>query len=286
VAGDQLINVVDAATPPDYARLPRSVKVVLGYVGQYGCTPHVWSTDEARRRMGAWAPIWVPPQRRMTAETGKRAAQAALHAVAQYDYPHGGPVFFDIERHGYDADPAGARAALSAFRALLAQDGRWRGIGYGPVESGARWVAKWVTVRPDSLPAGWAGQQWHGATHGGVDLSVFRPAVFHAILNHNNEDGASVLDKDDKQWLVKQLGTLQHNLGGRVDALRTGTLGHDSYPANLRDMLAKLDDIDAQLKGDGGAVINIDALATSLAGKLGPDLAGQLVAALAAKLSA
>lgn len=176
-----LLLAADASSPPDYSTLPPGVEVMLGYLGQMRCTPHVWSVQEvvaAQRRFRAFWPIWVPPQGTQSEASGRADARSMLSVLAHYPIPHNTPVFLDIERSSWDRSPAGARDAIAAWTDEFAAAGWRRAYGYAPLDASLGWVAHWTGVRPAELPAGWVGQQYEGSSaHPGYDLSVFRDTL-------------------------------------------------------------------------------------------------------------
>lgn len=177
-----LVKVADCAFPFDYSILPDDVVAILGYVGEYGNTPHCWSTQEvtaARNTGRIWCPIWVTPQRGLVQADGVHAAQGMVAALVQYHHPKHLPVFLDIEYASYHANPVGAMEAVQAWQLGMAAAG-WRdAIAYLPKEANAGWVADWTGVEPTSLPVGWRGKQYAGnVDHGRYDLSEFDSALF------------------------------------------------------------------------------------------------------------
>lgn len=174
------IVAADAATPPHLALLPRTVSVMMAYVGQRGETPHVWSAVECQHYRDAgkkvW-PIWVPPQDDFAQQYPADAA-AGLHLACQErDIPKLSPVFLDIEKHGWDADPAAASRYLAQWKVAMTRLGYRHPFGYLPLAAGRDWVAHWTGRPPASLPAGWVGQQYaNDLAAGAYDLSVFDPA--------------------------------------------------------------------------------------------------------------
>lgn len=177
-----LVKAADCAYPFDYSILPADVTVILGYVGGYGNTPHIWSTQEvqtARNSGRIWCPIWVPPQRGLTGTDGTNAAAGMVAALAQYGHPAYLPVFLDIEKGSYDASPAGANAAVRAWQNGMANHGWHTAIAYLPIEANTGWIADWTGIEPAALPVGWRGEQYAGNMgQGRYDLSAFMADVF------------------------------------------------------------------------------------------------------------
>jgi hypothetical protein len=286
---EKLLQAADAAEPFDYALLPKGVSVVLGYIGQAGETPHVWSTAEAghaRKTVGAWAPIWVPPQGAMRAEDGHVAGVAAVQALRQYDYPEHGPVFFDVEEHSYAANPAGALAAVEAFRQAVHAHGSYVGIGYLPAAAKQGWVAHWVKRKPATLPVSIAGQQWTNAKPGQpFDLSVFHPSVFAALTDPPKVDPVPT-EAVTQQYLVDQLRILQGNIEAHIDLLHSGGKDGKQWPRNVVSTYDLVATVNQTLNDHVGASLDVKALAADLASQLGTDVARAVVALLAKHLAA
>lgn len=283
-----LIDVVDAAFPFDYRLLGASVKVVLGYVGQYRETPHVWTQSEvdAVRKAGrVWAPIHTPPPGTLTADTGRQAANAMRSELAGYDYPAGGPVFLDIEAGSYFADPGGAKDCAGAWAAEMRSDGHDYAVPYLPLAAGIGWRAGWGGPKPTVLPPFIVGWQWRGAPTTGkpYDESVFDPAVFAALLG--TEDDDMPLNTADKAWIADQLETVQTGLAAKMTAYAWDSDPKNPMPAALVHLGAKLDETLAAIKAVPAGTVNVDTLAGELAVRLGPTLGAALVTALAAKLA-
>lgn len=283
-----LIDVADAAVPFTYSALPSAVKVVLGYIGEWGETPHVWSTqeaDSARRQVGAWAPIWCPPQGRMTADTGYLAADKAAAALPQYGYPLDGPVFFDVERSSWDADTDGAIGAIRAFKLRLRAHGYPLGIPYVTIDANTGWAAGWVPSRPTSLPPNLAGQQWSGNAYNGMcDLSVFHRSVFAALLDP--EDNDMPLDKDDKAWVVAQLAIVRADIMADIGKLHSGGPGKTpEWPKNVASVYDQVAKLAKASSGASGGAVDPEVLAAALAARLGPALGESVATALAKRLA-
>lgn len=286
---DKLVQTADAATPFDYAALPGTVKVILGYIGQAGATPYVWSTADAAKAkaaVGAWAPIWTPPQHDLSVDAGHRAAAGAIAALSQYDYPKGGPVFVDVERGTYDANPEQADGFIEAFQASMGLAGYGLAYPYAPEDYGRGWVAHWVPKMPTSLPPAYVGQQWKGnAFNGMCDLSVFRPAVFAALIT-TTEDDTVALTKDDKAWIVKQLATMRGDIIDHVDALHNGKAGKLNWPSNVAAVHEDTGAILKALSVTGLAPADIDAIAAAVAAKVGDTDAGLFLDEMSKRLKA
>lgn len=177
-----LVRVADASKPFDYAVLPDDVRTVLGYIGLYGYTPHIWSVPEVRAAREAglrWFAICTVPQRRLSAADGRAAAAWCLAKLPEYGYTPDMPVFLDIEYGAYLADPAGADACVTAWRDGMRAGGYRTAIPYLPLSAGYGWLAHWTGSAPATLPDGVAGVQYdHALADDAYDISVFRPEVF------------------------------------------------------------------------------------------------------------
>lgn len=283
-----LVSVADAAVPFDYGNLPAEVVAVLGYVGQSGAADHIWSTQDAaaaRKAVGAWAPIWVPPQDLFGRDEGARAAAGMIAVLPQYDVGSDCPVFLDVERGTYDAHPADVAAGIDRWYTGMTDAGYTNAHPYAPKDYGKGWIADWVTAQPTSLPADWVGQQWAGGAHGGeYDLSVFRRDIFAPILNGNG-GGDMALDKDDKAWIVKQLETFQGSVVTHVDKLHNGGSGAGAWPRNVVSVYDAVAELRKEVAGLSSGGVDTEALAHALATALGPDMAAEVVAALGKRLS-
>lgn len=285
----RLVIAADAAYPFDYTRLPPAVSVVLGYVGESGCTPHIWSTGEVaevRTTGRTWGPIIVPPQRALTGADGTHAAQTMIGTLPQYRYPAGAPVFLDIERASFDAAPAGAAAAVRAWRAGMSGAGWPDAFVYWPGQGPFTWRPDWTGKAPRRLPAGVAGVQYAGRVDGGrYDLSAFAPSVFAGLKIRGGTMSGAGLSKDDRAWLVAQLGTLQGNIDAHLQAIKAGAGGKWHYATNLDSIMRAITADQPGPAGRPATPVDVDTLAGALVDKVGPRLAADLVAALAAKLS-
>lgn len=174
-----LLHVADCAYPIPTAGYPKDLFAVAGYVG--GNTPHVWTASErdAIHNIGLrWWGIWTMPERALTAQDGIDAARGQVAAYNTIPYPKDAPALLDIEHSAYVANPAGAEAAVAAWRQAMNAAGWPVAVPYLPLVANHGWVAQWDNVRPDTLPAGWLGKQYGGETSPyALDLSVFDPSV-------------------------------------------------------------------------------------------------------------
>lgn len=231
-----LTDAVDAAYPFDLSVLPTSVRVVVGYLGPPGGTPHVWTREEvaAVEATGrAWWGVQVAPLRALTAADGAAAAQAAAARLAELGRAHRpDPVFYDVEYATWIADPAGARAAIAAFKSALPQAAaRLRPEAYEPAVGGTDWIARWDNTRPDTLPAGVVGVQYGAPSGGAYDLDVFDPSLLGGTML-DQTDIAAIKTMLDQQFLPEVATVLRQQLGqpaggaapnlGTIVALLTG----------------------------------------------------------------
>jgi hypothetical protein len=204
-----LVDAADAAYPFDYATLPPGVTRVLGYVGMPGHTPHMWTRLEVAAVHASgrdWHPIVTVPIRALTASDGLAAATCMITTLPGLGYAAGGPVFLDVERDAWLTDPAGARACIAAWGGMMAAHGWPTAVAYLPLAAGYGWVASWTDARPDTLPAGWEGQQYAGNAGGGAyDLSVFDPAIFADTGGLTMADVTDILDAVNKaSWDIRR----------------------------------------------------------------------------------
>lgn len=283
-----LVDVADTAFPFDYAKLPAGVVAVGGYVGASAETPHIWSTveaDEARRAVGAWFPIWVPPQGLMTDTTGRVAAAGMIATLPQYQVGKDCPMFLDVERSSADASLSGARDAISAFVFHMREAGYTNAHGYNPITIMGGWIAHYIESKPTHLAAEDAGWQWTNKGDGGLfDLSVFHRDIFAPILSDTNK-GDDVLDTADKQWIVDQLAHGQTNVLNRIDALHSGKGGSTDWPVNVHAVYDELVKVSATLSILGEPGGDARALAAAIADSLGPALAAQVATELSKRLA-
>lgn len=280
--------VVDAADPFRYTDLPHDVVAVLGYVGLPGCTPHIWTHGEvkAARKAGLlWAPILTTPQRALQGHEGVSAAVAMAKVLPGYGHRPGWPVFLDVERGVYDANPTGAAAYVAAWRAGMARAGWPDAFVYWPHPTAYTWLPDWTGLRPDTLPGPVAGVQYAGNAGGGRwDESVFAPHVFARMIA-NRKDGTVALTTADKAWLVKQLGQVQANLDAHLQAIKSGVGGKWGYTTNLDTIMAAVLANKPGAPAGPGGTVDVHTLAADLAAALGPGIAGQVAAELARRLA-
>jgi hypothetical protein len=156
---------------------PKEMVAVGGYLG--GDTPHVWTDLEiaqVRHSNRLFWPIWTAPNSRtqrvvLTGAIGAADGRAMAAALQARSIPQSTPVFYDVEHSTYENDPAGAKAALSAFKREVYAAGWPNVFAYAPKDFNRDWVAWWTNVRPTALPVDWVGQQFGGKP--GVDFSIF-----------------------------------------------------------------------------------------------------------------
>lgn len=279
--------VADAAYPFDYSRLPHGVAWVLGYVGQPGCTPHVWEQWEIDRVHAAglgWAPIWTPPQGAFSSEAGKQAGNGMVQALSRLKLPAGLPVFLDIEQGSYAADPAGARAGVGEWQAVMHAHGHRQAWAYLPGYAQTQWAADWVGTAPQHFAPGVIGVQYAGQVdHGRYDLSVFTDSVF-AIAPSPSPEVAMTLNSADKTWITEQLGTVQTNVLNFLHGLTADDWAGHPHPWALTHLADQLTELRAELAKVNGGTVEAAVLANQIAALLGPHLAGEVADVLALRL--
>lgn len=283
-----LVDVVDAAYPFDYRRLAGSVRVVLGYIGQAGETPHIWTqpeVDAVRVAGKVWAPIHTVPPGAFSLDAGKQAANMMREELTRYAYPSNGPVFLDVERSTYIANPQGARAGIAAWTVEMQAAGHSHAIAYVPAEAGYGWIADWTGSRPNFLLPNELGWQWQGGPNSGLpyDQSVFDPAVFATLLG--TEPDVSDLSTADKAWFTAQLETVQANISKKLSAYAYDNDKANPEPYAAAHLSAKLDELIARPVPAPAGEVNVQLLANTIVAGIGPNLAAELVTALARKLA-
>ena len=178
---NSLILAVDAAWPPDMRLLPLLARAIIGYLGEQGATPHVWTRAEAdayRATGRRWWGIWTPPQTDMSSAAAVRAAQGAITQAQLMGCAKTDPLFVDIEAGTWQANPAQAGYFVAVWKGYLKGHGWTRPFGYVPMAAGFDWVAHWIGQRPDTLPTPWVGLQYAAnVAAGAYDLSVFDPVA-------------------------------------------------------------------------------------------------------------
>lgn len=191
--GADLILAADAAYPFKLSLLPAGCQVVLGYLGRYGATPHLWTAAEiavVKQSGRDWWPIWTPQQNLMGRESGIAAAAGADTACQVVGIALTRPVFIDIEAGTWSRNPAAAAATVAGFKQEMKRRGRPNAFGYVPLAAGFDWVAHWTGLRPATLPAGWVGQQYaHAVAADAYDLSVFDLAALRQVSRNPGPAG-------------------------------------------------------------------------------------------------
>lgn len=235
-----LIDGVDAAYPPLEGSLPASTRFVAGYAGLSGATPNIWTVAdiEAVRKAGrVFLPIVVPYQRPLTPADGALCASVMLAYCQLINHPKNLPVLIDIEHAWYVANPSGAMAAVQAFERAMAASGYQRGIPYLPFAANQGWVAHWDNTRPQTLPAGWVGDQYGGVP--GYDLDVFDSALFGPtpVLPTGQPD------EDDMQLTDTFMNPEQNHIESVEQALINGSNAYNicvNLEGQMKQVLAHL----------------------------------------------
>lgn len=285
---ESLVVVADTDHPIDWTTLPADCDIVLGYIGQPLCTPHVWSPAEveATRKAGlVWAPIHTPPGGRFDKGAGERAGALMVQELTRYRLYGPEPMFLDIEHASWAVDPAATHAGIVAWQAVMHAHGHPQAHAYVPWQAGYGWGANWVDYRPTSIPDGLVGWQYdhsHPGRH--YDLSVFRAEVFAPLIAATKGDPMN-LDHDAQAFIVEQLALVQDNLYQAVSAYYADNSTKHAHPAANVHLSAKLDQVLAELAKLTVSPVDVTALATELAAKLGPKLAADLAGELSRRLA-
>lgn len=205
-----LIDVIDASKPPDPSVIPAGTRVVMGYVGGEGMTPYVWTPAEAKRyitKTCTWWPIYTVPESALSALDGSRAASAMSHALDVFPVHTGTPVFLDVEHVAIRDSPEGAAACIEAWTRGMRAAGYLHVYAYADPGVGGRWLPRWVTSRPQSLPLGIVGWQWQGShDHPAYDCSVFDPSLLD--VPHDPPPSRHAPNGKAASYLVKNGDTL------------------------------------------------------------------------------
>lgn len=285
---EALVLAADSDHIADLGTLPHGCTVVLGYVGQPLCTPHVWTAEEVQavRATGrAWAPIHTPPGGAFGVDAGRRAGALMVQELTRYKLYGTEPVFLDIEHASWAINPAATMAGVREWQAVMHAHGHKIAHAYLPWQAGTGWGANWVSFVPASIPEGYAGWQYdhsHPGRH--YDLSVFRPEVFAPLFDSMRSHPMN-LDHDAQAFIVAQLTKVQDNLHKILWAYYDNPDEEHPHPYSQRDLSAKLDRLQAEVAKLSAGPVDVPTLADALAAQLGPRLAADLVAELAARLS-
>lgn len=286
---EQLVLTADAAFPFDLTTLPKGVSVVLGYVGQLHCTPHIWTADEVakvRTHGYQWAPIWVPPVGMFTRELAEQAMNGMSDALVGYDYPAAGPVFLDIEEHVYALAPETTVAACRTWEAGMVARGHSAAVAYLPGAANHGWRAKWDNVRPTMLPDYLQGWQYSGEDAGGrYDLSVFRPEVFTALTGGTTEGGTVAADVT-QAWITAQLKQLQENVFQVLNGHYNNTWEGHQFTNSQTAIMGEVQAVLAKVDGLGSGAVDVAALAAELSKAIAPVIAADVLNGLAERLKA
>jgi hypothetical protein len=277
------VMAADAAFPFDYTRLPHGVRVVMGYTGQPGCTPHVWTQSEVAAAQAhglTWVPIHTPPQGALYPNSGTQAGDLMVAELTHYQLPAHVPVFLDVERASWDKNPAGARAAVADWQAVMHAHGHPQAWAYLPNLAGSQWVADWVGQAPQHFAPGVIGVQYAGNVDGGrYDLSVFDASVFAQPVAPVAPK-PTALTLADQEWLVSQLTKVQANLGAKLSAYVWDDDKAHPEPVALTHLSAKLDQLLHLHSSEPIPAAQVEALAAELAKVLGPTLGTDVVVTL------
>jgi len=245
-----MIDGVDTAYAHD--SYPAWAKVVCGYAG--GHTPHQWTAAEvaAVRRSGRhWWAIWTSlnASGTLTTALGKQDALGMIARLPTYAYPKTDPVFYDIEPAIFDRDPAGARAAISAWKANMHAAGYTKAYAYTVERQGGDWIANPDNGKPTSIPAGKVGVQYV-LDRGGYDYNVFSDSLLIKI-----PIGDPPMTPAERKAVVDDIVN-QFREGGVVGDLNTFRDKY-MYPkfASLSAQVAALGNAVGQLSS-GGQVID------------------------------
>ena len=190
-----MIDGVDTAYPHD--SYPAWAKVVCGYAG--GHTPHQWTAAEVQavRRSGRhWWAIWTSlnASGTLTTALGNQDALGMIARLPSYFYPKTDPVFYDVEPSIFDRDPAGARAAISAWKANMHAAGYTKAYVYTVERQGGDWIANPDNGKPTSIPAGKIGVQYV-LDRGGYDYNVFADSLIGEVRDDMSAADVAAINK-------------------------------------------------------------------------------------------
>lgn len=241
-----LVSVADGAYPQDnYDFLPPTVTWWLGYVG--GETPHAWTYDERMRLEDTgrtWGGIWTAPQSGPYTRGQAQADAAGMIAgLTRLRYPTGRPVFLDVERSVWAANPAQTDDAADYWRVIMHESGWAPSAWYGPVGSGCGWLADWTGVPPVTLPAGLVGIQYDHALAGDrYDISRFDSRFLSG--GNVSVTGPENWDANDWQAFRSAVAETGLNTGTQLlDAVRAADTQTVGVLAAVEALSAKVDKI-------------------------------------------
>jgi hypothetical protein len=175
-----MIDAVDCAVPHP-GEYP--THLVCGYVG--GHTYHVWTNSEiaeVAQEGRVFLAIWTALNKVgvLSGTLGAQDAVGMVQRLTALNYPKHYPVFYDVEPGIYDRDPAGAGAAINAWKIGMEAAGWIHAFDYTVMRQGGDWVADWTNIRPLSIPKGKIGIQWGG--NGSFDFDVFADNILGADM--------------------------------------------------------------------------------------------------------
>lgn len=273
-----MLLAADAAYPFDLALLPPGVTAVLGYVGQSGATPHLWSVAEimaVQQRGYQWWPIWTVPQRALRGQDGTDAAGGMASALTGRGYPQGGPVFLDVEHSAYAADPVGAVDCALSWQHGMAWRGWPAAYWYSSLGAPCDWVADWTGTRPTSLPVGKIGVQYDHALAGDAyDLSVFDDHLATLLGGNTMTLTGADIDAVFSHGMANPASHLVESLSQRICETQADAAAAKAQAANVaaelaaaRADIAALTGLVKELSLSAGATPGqiLDAMATRLA---------------------
>lgn len=215
-----MITAADCLVPFDYSRLPAGVSVIAGYVGE--SANHIWTpaqisavTASGRR----WWAIYTPLAQTLDAAEGTLAGQTMADRLTGLAYPKLYPVFLDVERGVWDSNPAGAIAAITAWRAAMKAAGWTYAYPYAPVGSEPNWLPQWQSPAPNAIPPGAVGVQYAGLVDSGrYDLSLFQQSLWDAGTATPTED-LTIMDAATKAYIDAKFASARSDLSSGLKAI-------------------------------------------------------------------
>jgi len=280
------VLVADASVPFDYSILPASIVAVAGYLG--GATYHTWTPGEVAQVQSTgrrWWGIWTAPQRRLSRKDGLDDATGTISALLARRYNKTDPVFYDVERSAWDADPAGAIAAITQWRSALRAEGWMLAYPYCPTGAGENWLPHWTGSTPPAIPPGSIGVQFEGlAADGRYDLSIFSQTLWDA---HRDTNGAPAMpiDPDLRALLVGQHHEVREWITQYGLAAYDGQATNRPHPAGQVHIKADTENILAVVSKLSTAGVDADAFAQAVAAHLATTLPSAVVRALSLQLA-